>query len=101
MKKYLILIFACVFSLALVGCTTTQKASSGGALGGATIGGIIGHQSGRGIEGAAIGGAIGTLGGYIIGDKLKAKFCPVDGEDFDEEVIYCPEHGVELKYKEE
>ena len=26
--------------------------------------------------------------------------CPVGGETFDENVKYCPNHGVELKYKE-
>ena len=34
----------------------------------AAVGGIIGHQSGRGLEGAAIGGALGGVGGAVVGD---------------------------------
>lgn len=83
-----------------IGCTTTQKGATAGTLGGATVGGIIGHQSGHGGEGAAIGAAVGGLGGYIVGDKMKKKFCPVGGEQYDESVSYCPKHGVELQYIE-
>jgi len=86
--------------VALAGCTTSQKAATAGGLGGATIGGIIGHQTGDGVKGAAIGGAVGTVGGMIVGDKLEKKFCPVGGEVYAESVIYCPKHGVELKYRE-
>lgn len=56
--------------LAVAGCTTTQKATTTGALGGAALGGIIGHQSGHGVEGAAIGGVAGALTGYIIGENM-------------------------------
>ena len=38
-----------------------------GALGGGTLGAIIGNQSGRPLEGAAIGGALGALAGSSIG----------------------------------
>ena len=72
MKKNVWLLF---IILTFVGCTTTQKATTVGTVGGATIGGIIGHQSGHGGEGAAIGGAVGALGGYIVGEKMKKKFC--------------------------
>jgi len=97
MKK----ISAClVILLSLAGCTTSQKAATAGGLGGATIGGIIGHQSGDGVKGAAIGGVVGTVGGMIIGDKMEKKFCPVGGEVYTESTIYCPNHGVELKYRE-
>lgn len=34
---------------------------------GAAVGGIIGHQSGRGLEGAAIGAGAGAIGGGAIG----------------------------------
>jgi len=91
----LILVFA------LVGCTTTQKAATTGGLTGATLGGIIGHQSGDGVKGAAIGGAIGTVGGVLVGEHIQKKFCPVGGETYTEDVVYCPKHGVELKYREE
>ncbi len=97
MKKNVICL---ILALVLVGCTTSQKASTVGGLGGATLGGIIGHQSGDGVKGAAIGGAIGTVGGMIVGDKLEKKFCPTGGEVYTEDVVYCPKHGVELKYRE-
>lgn len=92
-----LLIFACIVS---AGCTTTQKAATVGGLGGATLGGIIGHQSGDGVKGAAIGGAIGTIGGMIVGEKMDKKFCPVGGEHYTDDVKFCPKHGVELKYRE-
>lgn len=41
----------------------------GGALGGAALGGIIGHQNGRGGEGALIGGLGGAAYGYQNGPK--------------------------------
>ncbi len=89
-----------VLTFALAGCTTTQKGTTIGTLTGATIGGIIGNQSGKGAGGAAIGGLVGALGGYAVGDKMKKKFCPVGGKQYDESVKFCPIHGVELKYKE-
>ena len=97
MNKNLILIIAAV---GLIGCTTSQKAATTGGLTGATIGGIIGHQSGDGVKGAAIGGAVGTAAGVFIGDKLEKKFCPEGGEVYTEDVTYCPRHGVELKYRD-
>jgi len=97
MKRMAVIFIAMV---ALAGCTTSQKAATVGGLGGATLGGIIGHQTGDGVAGAAIGGAVGTIGGMIVGDKLEKKFCPVGGEVYTEDVVYCPEHGVELKYRE-
>lgn len=97
MNKMSLLLIGIVF---LTGCTTTQKGTTAGALGGAAVGGIIGHQSGHGAEGAAIGGATGALGGYIVGEKMKTKYCPTGGEQFDESVTYCPKHGDELKHIE-
>lgn len=87
--------------VALVGCTTTQKAATVGGLGGATLGGIIGHQSGDDITGAAIGGAVGTVGGMLVGQKMETKFCPVGGELYTSDVKFCPTHGVELKDREQ
>jgi hypothetical protein len=102
----------------LVGCEamgtaaqskTVQGAVTGGALGAGT-GAVIGHQTGRAGEGAAIGAAVGALGGGVVGHALEAptappaagktKFCPAGGELYSEDVKYCPQHGVELKYKE-
>jgi len=93
-------IFMLASILFLSGCTTSQKAATAGGLGGATIGGIIGHQTGDGVKGAAIGGVIGTVGGMVVGEHLDKKFCPVGGESYTEDVKFCPTHGVELKYKE-
>lgn len=97
MKKGIFLLIA---MLTAVGCTTTQKAAGTGGLAGATLGGIIGHQSGDGLQGAAIGGAIGTIGGMVVGEKMQTKFCPTGGETYTDDVIYCPKHGVELKVRE-
>ena len=87
----------CVFAFTFVGCTTSQKAATVAGLGGATLGGIIGHQSGNGIAGAAIGGVAGTVAGMVVGEKMDAKFCPVGGEHYTADVNFCPVHGVELK----
>jgi len=83
----------------LMGCTTTQTGTTVGAVAGAGLGGIIGHQSGKGGQGAAIGGAVGALGGYLVGENMKAKFCPVCGRTFDESQKFCPFDGTELQYK--
>ncbi len=67
-------------SFSLVSCTSGPNARTGtviGALGGATAGGIIGHQRGRGLEGAAIGAGLGGLGGNVIGgaqDQRNARY---------------------------
>lgn len=71
------------FSLSLVALTLftgCENAGPGmeqgaviGGLGGAALGGIIGHQSGRGLEGAAIGGGLGALAGAAIGDSREQK----------------------------
>jgi len=97
MKKNAVFV---ILFLSLIGCTTTQKSATLGGLGGATLGGIIGHQTGDGVKGAAIGGVIGTAAGVFIGDKLEKKFCPVGGEVYTEDVVYCPKHGVELEYRD-
>ncbi|HBG61486.1 MAG: hypothetical protein A2Y03_06120 [Omnitrophica WOR_2 bacterium GWF2_38_59] len=96
MRKSYVLVVIC---LAFMGCTTTQQGTTIGGLGGAAVGGIIGHQSGNSAEGAAIGAAAGALGGYVVGEKMKQKFCPVCGRHFDETVIYCPYDGDELKLR--
>jgi uncharacterized membrane protein YebE (DUF533 family) len=46
----------------------TQRGAVIGGLGGAALGGIVGHQSGRGLEGAAIGGALGAGAGAMMGN---------------------------------
>ena len=64
-------LLAVTLSSAMVSCAGGPNAKTGtviGGLGGAAVGGLIGHQSGRGLEGAAIGGVLGALGGNMIGD---------------------------------
>ena len=94
MKKTLLV---SILLLAVIGCTTTQKGATVGAVAGTAIGGIVGYQSGHAVEGAAIGAAAGGLGGYVVGDKMKSKFCPVCGKHYDASVTYCPNDGTELK----
>ena len=96
---------------------TNQGAVLGGLLGagsGAIIGNATGHHAGAG---TAIGAGLGALGGGLMGHALeerdtraqqqstpvatnRTKFCPVGGELYGEDVKYCPNHGVELRYKE-
>lgn len=77
MKKLALVIAS---SFAMVSCTGGPNARTGtviGGLGGAAVGGIIGHQSGRGLEGAAIGGGLGALGGNLVGgaqDQRNAQY---------------------------
>ena len=105
---------------------TVQGATLGGLLGAGT-GAIIGNQSDHAGAGTAIGAAIGALGGGLIGHGMEesqrsqqalppasspssststgagtgmTKFCPVGGEVYPDNVKYCPNHGVELRYKE-
>ena len=98
MKSWIMCLAVVLFC---IGCTTTQKAATVGGLGGATIGGIIGHQSGHGGTGAAIGGAVGALGGVVVGEKMQKKFCPVCGRAYTEGDKFCPVDGTELKEKQE
>jgi hypothetical protein len=70
-KHFITPLLAVTMATSLVSCASGPNARTGtvvGGLGGAALGGIIGHQSGRGLEGAAIGGALGALGGNWIGD---------------------------------
>ena len=95
---------------------TTQGAVLGGLLGAGT-GAIIGNQSDHAGAGTAIGAGLGALSGGLIGHALeensqkaqkqatppatgRTKFCPVGGEIYSEDIKYCPNHGVELRYKE-
>jgi len=89
-----------VFTVLMLGCTTTEKGAAVGGLSGAALGGIIGHQSGHDLTGAAIGGAAGAVGGMIVGEKMDKKFCPVCGATYTSGTKYCPKDGTELKMKE-
>ena len=72
MKKYLYILL-CLVVVTCLGCESmgenTKKGAGIGALGGAAIGGIVGHQSGHGWEGALIGGAAGATAGGLIGNQ--------------------------------
>ena len=89
-----------ILALLVTGCTTTETGAAVGGLGGATLGGIIGHQSGHGVAGAAIGGAAGTVGGMLVGEKMQIKFCPVCGSQYRDNVQFCPKDGTELKQRQ-
>ena len=110
---------------ALVGCEsmgtaaqskTVQGAALGTALGAAT-GAIVGNQTDHAGAGTAIGAGLGAIAGGLLGHAMedrsttttqttttpaaaRTKFCPVGGEIYSEDVKYCPNHGVELRYKE-
>ena len=98
MKKQIALLS--ISALVLIGCTTTQKGAALGGLGGAALGGIIGHQSGHGVEGALIGAGAGAVGGALIGEQMDKKFCPVCGAEYTADVKYCAKDGTELKLKQ-
>jgi uncharacterized protein YcfJ len=123
--KHLASVMVVVSAIALAGCESmgtaaqskrTQGAVLGGLLGAGT-GAIIGNQTDHAGAGTAIGAAVGALGGGLLGNALeenaqntqqqstpvatgKTKFCPVGGELYGEDLKYCPNHGVELRYKE-
>ncbi|HUF60886.1 MAG TPA: glycine zipper domain-containing protein [Verrucomicrobiales bacterium] len=72
--KTLFLLCGTAVATGLCGCTQTdstyhtKRGAVGGGVLGAAVGGIIGHQSGRGLEGAAIGGGLGAVGGSVMGN---------------------------------
>ena len=124
--KRLTAIGIAMVAVALGGCETMgtaaqSKTVQGAALGtalGAATGAIIGNQSDHPGAGTAIGAGLGALGGGLIGHALeqnsqaaqqkvtppatgRTKFCPVGGELYGEDVKYCPNHGVELRYKDQ
>ena len=125
MKRMAAMVGMIAIAIALSGCEsmgtaaqskTNQGTVLGGLLGAGT-GAIIGNQSDHAGAGTAIGAGLGALGGGLLGHSLeerdqkaqqqstpvatgRTKFCPVGGELYGEDVKYCPNHGVELRYKE-
>lgn len=70
------LTLAAVLLLALtMGCTTVQKWAAGGAVVGATVGGILGADHGilNAGEGALVGAATGGLAGALVGDQINER----------------------------
>ncbi|TAG10854.1 MAG: hypothetical protein EAZ42_02220 [Verrucomicrobia bacterium] len=75
-SKFLIAIFA---AATLSQCAepmgpNTQRGAAVGALGGAALGGIVGHQSGRALEGAALGAAAGGVVGGVAGNQKDKRY---------------------------
>lgn len=67
-----LVVLSLLASASLISCATGPNAQTGtvvGGLSGAALGGIIGHQSGRGLEGAAVVAGLGALAGNMIGDS--------------------------------
>jgi uncharacterized protein YqgC (DUF456 family) len=53
--------------------TAREKGAGIGALGGATVGGLVGRNNGSAGAGAAIGGAVGLGAGALIGDYIQGQ----------------------------
>ena len=73
MKSTLLTLTSAIMAITLSNCAApagpnTQRGAATGALGGALLGGIVGHQSGRALEGAAIGAAGGAAVGGVYGN---------------------------------
>lgn len=73
MKLPITLIAATATILTLSNCAepagpNTQRGVATGGLAGAAVGGIVGHQSGRGLQGAAIGAGAGAAAGGLFGN---------------------------------
>ena len=73
MKTTILTLASAITAIALSNCAApagpnTQRGAATGALGGALLGGIIGHQSGNALEGAAIGVAGGAVVGGTYGN---------------------------------
>lgn len=73
MKNINLIVVSGLCAFTLTNCAeptgpNTQRGAVVGGLGGALIGGIVGHQSGRALEGAAIGGAVGAGSGALYGN---------------------------------
>ena len=126
MRHYLSGVGVLLCEFGALGCETMQsKTAQGAAVGGiigAGTGALLGEREGKGGAGTAIGAGIGALSGGLIGHAMDqqdkkmqqqqypaagttsssslTKFCPVGGELYAENVVYCPIHGVELKRKQ-
>lgn len=82
MKKTILSITAAVSALTFSNCanpygpnaSNQQRNTATGAIAGAALGGLIGHQSGKGLEGAAIGAAVGGVAGNQVGKRQDAQY---------------------------
>ncbi len=74
MKTIILTLTSAIIAATLSNCAApagpnTQRGAATGALGGALLGGVIGHQSGKALEGAAIGAAGGAVVGGAYGNS--------------------------------
>ena len=74
MKTIILTLTSAIIAVTLSNCAApvgpnTQRGAATGALGGALLGGVIGHQSGNALEGAAIGAAGGAVVGGAYGNS--------------------------------
>ena len=73
MKRRIMWLGIVLLATTWLGCESmrenTKKGAGIGAVGGAAVGGIVGHQSGHGWEGALIGGAAGATAGGLLGNQ--------------------------------
>jgi len=92
MKKILIVLLAGLLMVGADGCSSMNKATKGGLIGGgggAALGAGIGALIGKG-KGAAIGGAVGAVAGGVAGtligkkmDKQAAELAKIEGAQVD------------------
>lgn len=92
MKKILIVLLAALLMVGADGCSSMNKATKGGLIGGgggAALGAGIGALIGKG-KGAAIGGAVGAVAGGVAGtligkkmDKQAAELAKIEGAQVD------------------
>lgn len=92
MKKILIVLLAGLLMMGADGCSSMNKATKGGLIGGgggAALGAGIGALIGKG-KGAAIGGAVGAVAGGVAGtligkkmDKQAAELAKIEGAQVD------------------
>ena len=101
---------------AIIGNQSGHHAGKGAAIGaglGALGGGLMGHaleEQDRSLQRQQYPpatGAVAPLAPSTAASETgtattgRTKFCPVGGEIYPESVKYCPNHGVELRYKDQ
>lgn len=85
-------------SMGLLGCETAGGSAATGALVGAGLGAVIGHQSGNAGTGAAIGAALGALAGYAV-HKSRTRQTQTAAQTYDQ-YDYEPQKGFQLDVRE-
>ena len=69
MKKLSAMVLALSLSVAIAGCTSTEKGAVVGAAGGALVGQALGGNT----ESTIVGAAVGGIAGALIGNSLDRK----------------------------